>query len=156
MDNLKPEEHQKLIEVMTAAAAEAGASPEDAHDAALDAYVELLEAKVTHPFTLGPARAKSRVQNLYRNEARRREIERESGEIINQTVGAKWSGDDPAHVLEAEERLEELDNLTPALRRALVQYSVEGLTYEEIAEAEGVTEGAIRERVSQAKKQLGE
>ena len=49
-----------------------------------------------------------------------------------------------------------LDELGPEVREALELREVEGFSYKEVAERQGITEGTARNRVSRAKRTLRE
>jgi RNA polymerase sigma factor (sigma-70 family) len=129
----------------------------DAEDVAGDALIKLIEYKDNDgdAFNLGKTIVHNLAKNHMRDERRRAELRRENGEQIATSTCANWSGDDPAQIVEAEERLEQMNKLSPILRSAFLRYVVEGRSYAELATAEDTTEAVIRKRVQRAKEELG-
>jgi RNA polymerase sigma factor (sigma-70 family) len=128
----------------------------DAEDVAGNALIKLLEHEGGGDiFSLGRVIVHNLSKNHMRDERRRTELRDDNGDEIARNCGANWSGDDPAEVIEAEERLEAINDLSPKLRAALWGHVVEGYSYEELAEREGISEAAMRKRVQRAREQLG-
>lgn len=120
-------------------------------DIAMEAYLKLLEtdAEVKHPFTLGYTIAQNLAKNHIRDEQHRREALRDNAVEVRKLQAG--GGEDPAAIVEAEERMERLDSLTPILRSTVEDYYVEGLSIKEIAAKEGANESAVKVRLHRAR-----
>ncbi len=68
------------------------------------------------------------------------------------------SGEFPERVLRQKRRIADvrsaIDTLDPKYRVPLVLYDLEGLTYEEVADVEGIPIGTVRSRLSRAREKL--
>ena len=125
-----------------------------AEDIAQDVLVAAIEAK--HDANLEAfvrEGAKLKALTFCRNESRRREIEAENVDHIKANIlGAREElAADPLDLLIAGEVGASFEDLSPLLQRTVTEYYIEGQTTTEIAESHGATEGAIRERLRQAR-----
>lgn len=154
MKDITDKQHKELLDVLQASVNEVlsgSAPPDDVYDIALDTYTSLLEDGIEYPFTVGVTRAKDRAKNFIRNREKRREIELSNPDMYADICPSANSAEDPSEVLEAEQRMDALANLTPVLRQALDDFYIEGLSIKEIAAKEGASTDAVKKRLQRAR-----
>lgn len=131
----------------------------DAEDLAQDTIIILLEkhepVSTAEAIKLGTEILRLDCVDHRRVQGRRRELESENSEAINTNLAPKWGGEDPMEVIDADQQIEEaLQQLSPKIRSSFEKRVLFGHSYKEIAEAEGIKEDAVRQRVSKARKIL--
>ena len=92
--------------------------------------------------------------NLRVNEGRRREIEQEHGKAINRTLtgqSAESLAADPFDSMSEEEAADRLHGLSPALYRIAIAHYIYGISVQEIARHDNLTEDAVYKRLQRAR-----
>ncbi len=130
-------------------------SPDDADDAAQDAFlsalVKLAQYDARRPF--GPWLMRI-VANAATDRRRRRAIRR-TEQLDAGLVGGGTRPDVATERAALGERLRAgLAELTPRRRLAVVMFDVEGFSHAEIAQALGIPEGTVRSEVFHARRRL--
>ena len=92
------------------------------------------------------------LNSRYNKEARRRELEREHAQLIEQVHGMD-DVRDPLEYMAAEDLIKRIRGLSPLLRYALERY-IMGVPVEDLAQEESITENAVYQRIHQAKKEI--
>lgn len=129
-------------------------------DIAQDALVTLLErqaeGKIENEF-VAFAQVKVIVHQmctkLIRDETRRREIEQEHGESINNGLDGsrEYLSADPMEIMAYEEMRDRLDELGPKLYNTVQRHYIDGVSVQDIAQQEGASEDAIYKRLQRAR-----
>lgn len=129
-------------------------------DIAQDALVSLLEreaeGKVDNEFvafSLIKQIVHQTCTKLIRDETRRREIEQEHGESINNGLDGsrEYLSADPLEIMAYEEMRSRLDELSPKLYNAVERHYIDGRSVTSIAEEDGVSEDVVYKRLQRAR-----
>jgi DNA-directed RNA polymerase specialized sigma24 family protein len=127
----------------------------EAEDIAHDAIVSILEynnpAGADDPFSLGSVIVTHLALNHLRNIRNRAQITEEFLPRLLAEFGPRFSGDDPAQVLEAEHLADMWDALSPLLNATVVAHYLDGHGVDHIAAAEDVSADVIYKRLQRAR-----
>ena len=123
-----------------------------------DLYVRMLEGEDieflddNHLLRTVNAYYANMLKSGVRRDIRRKELMDEFADTIILNT-APDQGDDPLDILSAEEEVgDRIDSLSPLLYDTLVAVAVDGLTAEQIAEADEVSPNTVYQRLWEAKK----
>lgn len=143
----------KMLAKARATLLRSGAPPQDADDILQEAFARLQAYTRSHELRSEEAFLITTALNISRDHARRRERwGAPAGEVdLAQLVDARPGAEE---LLQAQERLRRmkagLAQLRPQARRCLIAQRLEGLTYNEIAEREGIAPTTAQKQVARA------
>ncbi len=143
----------QMLKKARAAVLRLGVAPQDADDILQEAFARLEAYTRSHELRSREAFLVTTAVNIGRDQARRRRhAPFEAGAFdLDAVIDAAPAPDEHVRVQERLRRAGAgLAKLDPAVRRCLLAQRVEGLTFPQIAEREGVSVAAVEKRVARA------